>query len=59
MQPSNLRLALWRFGPRCATCKYLETRDRDGKYWCKRYDLNIRHSDLCDDYMWDGNVRVT
>ncbi len=57
MQPPNLQLAEWRFGPMCTTCKYLET--RDGRYWCTRYDLNVRHSDICDDYEWDKIIRVT
>jgi len=57
-RPSNLRLAEWRFGPMCTTCKYLEVKDEDGKYLCTKYDLNVRHNDICDDYTWDGNVRV-
>ena len=58
MQPPNLRIAHWRFGPMCTVCRYLELRDREGKYWCTKYDLNVHHSDLCDDYVWDGKVRV-
>jgi len=42
----------------CTVCKYLELRDKEGKYWCRKYDLNVHHSDLCDDYIWDGKVRV-
>jgi hypothetical protein len=42
----------------CTTCKYLELKGEDGKYLCTKYDLNVRHSDICDDYTWDGTVRV-
>ena len=56
IQPPNLHLDDCRFGPRCIVCNYLEL--RDGKYWCKKYDLNVRHNDLCDDYEWDGKIRV-
>lgn len=56
MEPPNLHLAGWRFGPMCTTCKYLEM--RESKYWCTKYDLNVRNSDLCDDYQWDGKFRV-
>lgn len=57
MQPPNLRLAGWHFGNMCTTCRFFEV--RDGKYWCCKYELGVRYSDLCDDYVWDGIVRVT
>ena len=41
----------------CITYRHLEL--KDGKYWCTKHDLNVRHSDVCDDYEGDGEVRVT
>lgn len=41
----------------CTVCKYSDLREREGRYWRTKYDLNVHHSDLCDDYTWDGEVR--
>ena len=41
----------------CTVCKYSDLREREGRYWRTKYDLNVHLSDLCDDYTWDGEVR--
>jgi len=57
VQPPTLHFAGWRFGPMCSECRYLEL--RDGNYWCTIYDLNVPNGAICDDYKWDGKIRVT
>ena len=56
LQPPNLRLNECRFGERCTICRNFEVRDE--RFWCVKYDLNVRDHDLCDDYVRDGMVRV-
>jgi hypothetical protein len=56
MQPPNLQLVPWIHGEMCTTCKFFEL--RTGKYWCTKYDLNVRHNDLCNEYQSDGKTRV-
>jgi hypothetical protein len=56
MEPPNLHLAPWRFGPTCRVCEYLKI--KDGKYWCVKYDLNVPNGALCDGFVWDGIIRV-
>jgi hypothetical protein len=40
----------------CSTCLSVER--EPSFYGCKRHDLKVKLSDLCDDYQPDGEFRV-
>lgn len=52
MEPPNYKEQPANHGPMCMTCKFL-----DGNQ-CTRYERAVKCAWYCDDWAWDGVVRV-